>query len=79
MSLRVWLCVRPRCSQLGIVDTFGSSSVSSFISPGNLRIMVMYDGTKSDDALRHFFSDVHALYLKVRHRVILLLLLNCRG
>jgi hypothetical protein len=51
--------------QLGVVDTFGSSSVSTFISPGNLRIMVMYDGAKSEDALKHFFTDVHALYLKV--------------
>lgn len=50
--------------QLGVVDTFGSSSVSTFISPGNLRIMVMYDGAKSEDALKHFFTDVHALYLK---------------
>ncbi len=47
----------------------------------------MYDGTKSEDALRHFFSDVHALYLKVRSSVerwvvlllLLLLLLLRRG
>ncbi len=25
----------------------------------------MYEGVKSEDALKHFFADVHALYLKV--------------
>ncbi len=28
--------------------------------------MVMYDGTKSEDMLKHFFADVYGLYLKVR-------------
>ncbi len=81
MSVYVCVCVRARVcvrvcacacvcarvySQLGIVDSFGPCNVSAFLSPSNVRFMVMYDGVKPEDGMRHFFADVHALYLKVR-------------
>lgn len=46
------------------VDRFQEVQVSCFVSPGNVRFLLLHDG-RSEDLIRSFFLDVHELYLKV--------------
>ena len=48
---------------LKVVDKFGSSQVSAFLTAGNTIFTLLHEG-KSEDNIKTFFTEVHELYLK---------------
>jgi len=49
---------------LKVVDQYKNLSVSSFVSPGNVKFMLLH-AQKSEEAIKTFFTDAHELYLKI--------------
>ncbi|KAI0049582.1 Sedlin [Auriscalpium vulgare] len=45
------------------VDKFNEWTVSAFITPGNMKFVLLHEG-KNDEGIRAFFSDVWELYVK---------------
>jgi len=43
--------------------------VSTFLTAGNVKLMLLHTG-KSEDGIRNFFQDVYELYVKVRCGVV---------
>ncbi|KAI5779812.1 Sedlin [Geopyxis carbonaria] len=48
---------------LKIVDRFGPSLVSTFLTAGNIKFMLLHD-QKNEDPIRQFFTEVHEAYVK---------------
>uniref|UniRef100_A0A060SZ83 ARAD1C03168p n=1 Tax=Blastobotrys adeninivorans TaxID=409370 RepID=A0A060SZ83_BLAAD len=48
---------------LKAVDNFYSYMISAFVTPGNVKIMLLHD-TKNEDSIRQLFNDVYDLYVK---------------
>lgn len=51
---------------LGVIDKVNNQQVSTFLTAGNIKFMLLHSG-RSDDAIRNFFQDVYELYVKVSH------------
>ena len=49
---------------LKVVDRFANLYISSFVSPGHVRLMLLHD-KKDEDSIKSFFSDAYELYLRV--------------
>ena len=49
---------------LGVVDKVNNQQVSTFLTAGNIKFMLLHSG-RSDDSIRNFFQDVYELYVKV--------------
>ncbi|GMH44055.1 hypothetical protein BSKO_11989 [Bryopsis sp. KO-2023] len=49
---------------LKTVDRFSNQYVSAFVTPSNIRFLLLHDG-RGDDSVRAFFMDVYESYLKV--------------
>ena len=49
---------------LRCVDSFQKKSVSAFLTPGNVKFLLLHDG-RNEDSIRVFFNEVHELYIKV--------------
>jgi len=45
------------------VDKFNEWTVSAFITPGNMKFVLLHEG-KNDDGIRSFFMEVWELYVK---------------
>jgi len=45
------------------VDKFNEWTVSAFITPGNMKFVLLHEG-KNDDGIRQFFMEVWELYVK---------------
>uniref|UniRef100_A0A7S2SFI4 Trafficking protein particle complex subunit n=1 Tax=Rhizochromulina marina TaxID=1034831 RepID=A0A7S2SFI4_9STRA len=45
------------------VDRFQDKSVSCFLTPGNLKFLLIHDG-RNEELIRTFFVEVHELYIK---------------
>ncbi len=45
------------------VDRFNKINVSVYITPGNVRFVLLHD-SKNDDGIKAFFTEVHELYVK---------------
>mmetsp|Transcript_44858 Transcript_44858/g.91577 ORF Transcript_44858/g.91577 Transcript_44858/m.91577 type:complete len:136 (+) Transcript_44858:104-511(+) len=50
---------------LKVVDKFNDRCISAYVTATNIKLMLLHDGNKGDDAIKSFFSEVHELYLKV--------------
>lgn len=48
---------------LRTVDRFNSLLVSAYVTPGGAMLLLLHQG-KSEEALRHFFTEVHEAYTK---------------
>eukprot|EP00803_Ostreobium_quekettii_P005537 evm.model.scf_137.4 EVM.evm.TU.scf_137.4 scf_137:39349-39777(+) len=49
---------------LKTVDRFNNQYVSAFVTPSNVRFLLLHDG-RGDDVIRNFFMDVYEAHLKV--------------
>lgn len=47
-----------------VVDRFNGLNVTAFVTPGNVRFLMLHDG-RSDDTIRAFFTEVYDIYLRV--------------
>ncbi|KAJ2081959.1 TRAPP subunit [Coemansia sp. RSA 988] len=48
---------------LKTVDKYNDWNVSAYVTPSNVRLMLLHEA-KSEDAIRSFFTDCHELYMK---------------
>eukprot|EP01113_Clastostelium_recurvatum_P042570 TRINITY_DN6905_c0_g1_i1.p1 TRINITY_DN6905_c0_g1~~TRINITY_DN6905_c0_g1_i1.p1 ORF type:complete len:137 (+),score=27.18 TRINITY_DN6905_c0_g1_i1:70-480(+) len=46
------------------VDRFGKSYISSFVTAGHIKFMLLHE-KKEEDAIKGFFQDVYELYVKI--------------
>mmetsp|Transcript_18838 Transcript_18838/g.41047 ORF Transcript_18838/g.41047 Transcript_18838/m.41047 type:complete len:135 (+) Transcript_18838:370-774(+) len=49
---------------LKVVDKVNHQQVSTFLTAGNVKFMLLHGG-KSEDSIRNFFNDVYELYVKL--------------
>lgn len=49
---------------LKVVDKVNNQHVSTFLTAGSVKLMLLHNG-KSDDSIRNFFQDVYELYVKL--------------
>ncbi|EGW34708.1 uncharacterized protein SPAPADRAFT_132846 [Spathaspora passalidarum NRRL Y-27907] len=50
---------------LGKIDTFYGISINAFITPGNIKFVLCYDGNvKEENSIRSFFNEINELYVK---------------
>eukprot|EP00753_Platysulcus_tardus_P000285 PLAT10244.1.p2 GENE.PLAT10244.1~~PLAT10244.1.p2 ORF type:complete len:102 (+),score=9.35 PLAT10244.1:154-459(+) len=52
------------CRYLKPVDKYGENFISAYITAGHVKFLLLHPA-RSDDAVKSFFQDVHALYLRV--------------
>jgi hypothetical protein len=50
---------------LKVVDKVNHQQVSTFLTAGNIKLMLLHGG-RNEDSIRNFFQDVYELYVKVR-------------
>ncbi|KAJ1754191.1 TRAPP subunit [Coemansia sp. RSA 2523] len=48
---------------LKIVDTYNDWNVSAYVTPSNVRLMLLHE-VKAEEAIRTFFVDCHELFVK---------------
>ncbi len=49
---------------LKVVDRFANLLISAFVSPGNVRLLLLHE-KKDEDSVKQFFAEVYELYLHV--------------
>lgn len=50
-------------TSLRAIDRFQDKFVSAFVTPGNIKLLLVHDG-RNEDSIRQFFLDIHELYVK---------------
>jgi hypothetical protein len=50
---------------LKVVDKVNHQQISTFLTAGNVKLMLLHGG-RNEDSIRNFFQDVYELYVKVR-------------
>jgi trafficking protein particle complex subunit 2 len=48
---------------LRVVDSFHEKTVSAFVSPGGVRLLLLHD-SKNEDGIKNFLHEVHEVYLR---------------
>eukprot|EP00523_Entomoneis_sp_CCMP467_P005475 CAMPEP_0168744574 /NCGR_PEP_ID=MMETSP0724-20121128/14163_1 /TAXON_ID=265536 /ORGANISM="Amphiprora sp., Strain CCMP467" /LENGTH=140 /DNA_ID=CAMNT_0008792241 /DNA_START=143 /DNA_END=565 /DNA_ORIENTATION=+ len=49
---------------LKVVDKVNNQHVSTFLTAGNVKLMLLHNG-RSEESIRHFFQEVYELYVKL--------------
>ncbi|ODQ79920.1 hypothetical protein BABINDRAFT_161587 [Babjeviella inositovora NRRL Y-12698] len=49
---------------LKAIDNFYGHLISAYVTPGNVKFLLLHE-TKNEEAIRHFFTDINDLYVKV--------------
>lgn len=49
---------------LKVVDKVNHQQISTFLTAGNVKLMLLHSG-KSEDSIKNFFNDVYELYVKL--------------
>jgi len=48
---------------LKVVDKFTTSHISAFVTPGNIKLLLLHE-KKDEDGIKNFFTEIYELYLK---------------
>ena len=56
-------------TNLRTVDRVYEQTVSCFLTPGNIKFMLLHEG-RTEDSVRSFFLETHELYVKVRRAAL---------
>ncbi|KAI0462992.1 hypothetical protein LJB42_003797 [Komagataella kurtzmanii] len=46
------------------IDNYDNYSISGYVTPGNIKFMILYQNLRSDEAIRQFFGELNDLYVK---------------
>jgi len=50
---------------LKVVDQYRNQVISAYVTPSNVRLLLLHPPGKNDESIKTFFSEVHELYVKV--------------
>jgi len=49
---------------LKVVDNFYGYLISGFITPGNIKFLLLHEQSKNEESIKQFFNDLNDLYVK---------------
>jgi len=50
---------------LKVVDQYKNLIISAYVTPSNVRFLLLHPPGKNDESIKSFFAEVHELYVKV--------------
>lgn len=49
---------------LKAVDRFNDKCVSAYVTPSNIKLLLIHEQSKSEEGMKGFFAEAHELYIK---------------